>query len=132
MSLLSRSRRKERAGGSRPAERFLLAGAERSSAFGHDYVGTEHVLLALVEEPTTPAAKALARLGLSAEVVRHDIERVIGTSVDPRRRPIDAAALATLGIDLDEVKRRVDETDPGPSKASVPVSSRARRTRAGA
>jgi ATP-dependent Clp protease ATP-binding subunit ClpA len=107
--LLRRARRKR--GPARPprAERFLAAGAQQSRTFGHDYVGTEHVLLALAEDSSTPAAQALSRLGLTRDVVRRDIERVIGTCIDPRRRAIDPDALATLGIDLDEVTRRVDE-----------------------
>jgi ATP-dependent Clp protease ATP-binding subunit ClpA len=52
----------------------------------------------------------LGRLGLTGDVVRRDIERVIGTCVDPRRRAIDADALSTLGIDLDEVTRHAEET----------------------
>jgi ATP-dependent Clp protease ATP-binding subunit ClpA len=87
-----------------------LAGAQQSRTFGHDYVGTEHVLLALAEDSSTTAARALARLGLTGNVVRSDIERVIGTCIDPRRRAIDPDALATLGIDLDEVTRRIEET----------------------
>lgn len=110
MRLLRRTRRQLDAPRSRRAERFLAAGAQQSLAFGHDYVGTEHVLLALVEDPGSPAAQVLGRLGLTDDVVRRDIERIIGTAIDPRRRTIDPDALATLGIDLDEVNRRVEET----------------------
>jgi ATP-dependent Clp protease ATP-binding subunit ClpA len=110
MRLLSRARRPRDRAQPRRAEPFLLAGAQQSRTFGHDYVGTEHVLLALVEDSQTRAARALARLGLTRELVRRDIERIIGTCVDPRRRAIDPDALATLGIDLDEVTRRVEET----------------------
>jgi ATP-dependent Clp protease ATP-binding subunit ClpA len=110
MRLLPRSRRQRTDPRAPRAERFLAAGAHESLAFGHDYVGTEHVLLALTEDSGTRAAQALARLGLTNDVVRRDLERVIGTGVDPRRRAIDPDALATLGIDLDEVKRRVEET----------------------
>ena len=110
MRLLSRARGPRRAPGGARAEPFLAAGAQQSRTFGHDYVGTEHVLLALAEDSETRAAHALARLGLTPEVVRRDIERVIGTCIDPRRAAIDPDALATLGIDLDEVRRRVEET----------------------
>lgn len=81
---------------------------------GHDYVGTEHVLLALVEDSATRAGRALGHLGLTPEGVRRDIERIIGTCIEQRRRPIDADALATLGIDFDEVTRHVDDAF-GPS-----------------
>jgi ATP-dependent Clp protease ATP-binding subunit ClpA len=110
MRLLPRSRRPQRAPQPRRAERFLAAGADRSRTFGHDYVGTEHVLLALVEDADTAAAQTLARLGLTRDVVRRDIERVIGTGTEPGPHTIDPDALATLGIDLDEVTRRIEET----------------------
>lgn len=105
-----RSRRRKQTPRPRRAERFLAAGAQESRTFGHDYVGTEHVLLALTGYSSTPAGQALARLGLTRDVVLDDIERLIGTCTDPRRRPMDSDALATLGIDLDEVTRRVEET----------------------
>jgi ATP-dependent Clp protease ATP-binding subunit ClpA len=108
--LLPRPRRREHTPRARRAQRFLDAGTRQSRTFGHDYVGTEHVLLAIAEDSSTPAAQALARFGLTRDVVRRDIEGVIGTCVDPRRRTIDPDALATLGIDLDEVTRRVEET----------------------
>jgi ATP-dependent Clp protease ATP-binding subunit ClpA len=107
--LLPRSRRHEHTPRARRAERFLAAGAHQSRAFGHDYVGTEHVLLALVEDSNTPAARALARLGFTGNIVRRDIQRIIGTCIDPRRRTIDPDALAILGIDLDEVIRRIEQ-----------------------
>jgi ATP-dependent Clp protease ATP-binding subunit ClpA len=121
----SRSFQRERAGGARPAEPFLAAGAlaERGVRIGREYVGTEHVLLALTEDATTGAARALAALELTADVVRRDIERILGPCIEPRNRPIDAKALATLGIDLDEVTSRIEETsDPVPSTGhdSVP------------
>ena len=109
MRLCPRARRRREPSGPRPAEPFLLAGARQSQGFGHEYVGTEHVLLAIAEEPGTRAARALARLGLTGDVVRGDVERIVGTSLDPTPPAIDPDALATLGIDLDEVRRRVEE-----------------------
>ena len=110
MRLLRGRRRQLDAPRSRRAERFLAAGAQESRTFGHDYVGTEHVLLALTEDASSPAAQLLGRLGLTGDVVRRDIERIIGTAIDPRRPTIDPEALATLGIDLEEVRRRAEET----------------------
>jgi hypothetical protein len=110
MRLLARLRRRRHTSPPRRAERFLAAGVHQSHRFGHDYVGTEHVLLALAEDSNTPVGRALARLGLTGGVVRRDIECVIGTNIDPRRRAIDPEALATLGIDFDEVRRRVELT----------------------
>ncbi|HEY3190259.1 MAG TPA: Clp protease N-terminal domain-containing protein [Solirubrobacteraceae bacterium] len=133
MRLLPRPRRRERTSRPRPAERFLLAGAQQSVSFGHAYVGTEHVLLALAEDPTTPAARVLAQFGLTGPVLRRDVERVIGPAVGPRPRAIDPEALATLGIDLEEVTRRVEETfGPGALERVDPVLRAPPGGRAGA
>lgn len=110
MRLLSRARRARGTPRVARSEPFLMAGAQQSRRFGHDYVGTEHVLLALAEDSETRVAHALGRVGLTPDVVTRDIERLIGTCSDHRRRPIDPDALATLGIDLDEVTRRVEAT----------------------
>ena len=110
MRLLRRARPQRATPRARPAERFLAAGARQSGTLGHSYVGTEHVLLAITEDASTPAAQVLARLGLSGDVVRREIERIIGPSIGPPRSAIDPEALATLGIDFEEVTRRVEET----------------------
>ena len=120
MRLLGCCRRPRGTGPAR-AERFVAAGAERARGMGHEYVGTEHVLLALAEEPTTRVGRALASLDVTGDVVRRDIERIVGTCTEPRRRPLDPDALATLGIDLDEVTRRVEEAfGPGALERSGP------------
>jgi ATP-dependent Clp protease ATP-binding subunit ClpC len=43
------------------------ASAER---LGHEYVGTEHLLLGLLEEKTGPAAQMLTHLGVTSERIR--------------------------------------------------------------
>jgi ATP-dependent Clp protease ATP-binding subunit ClpA len=86
---------------------FITAAAEASRRLGHNYVGTEHLLLSLAEGEGSAAARVLRRLGLSATQIEADIVSIIGTCDAPRGR-LDADALATLGIDLDEVRRRID------------------------
>jgi Clp amino terminal domain, pathogenicity island component len=39
----------------------------------HNYVGTEHLLLALLHDPETPAATALAALGVTDDRIRSDM-----------------------------------------------------------
>jgi Clp amino terminal domain, pathogenicity island component len=45
---------------------------------GHSYIGTEHVLLGLLDEPEGVGARALVSLGMSTDKVRADVERIIG------------------------------------------------------
>ena len=46
------------------AQRALGIAQEKAKKFGHDYVGTEHLLLGLLEEDDSVASKALHSLGL--------------------------------------------------------------------
>jgi ATP-dependent Clp protease ATP-binding subunit ClpA len=67
----------------------------RATCAGH--IGTEHLLLA-VATGTGHAASALAQHGATVERLRDEL---------PGER-LDGEALATLGIDLDEIRRRVE------------------------
>lgn len=60
------------------AQRVLSFAQEASLELGHDYVGTEHVLIGLIKVKNGVAAKALNELGLSAETIIEDVEEHIG------------------------------------------------------
>lgn len=45
---------------------------------GHDYVGTEHILYGLVEEPNGVAGRLLEKQGITSESILEQIERLIG------------------------------------------------------
>lgn len=80
------------------------ATAER---FHHGWVGTEHILLGLLERPQTLAAQVLAAHGLDRARVEAAIERLLASravAVD-----LDAEALRTIGIDLAAVRRHVED-----------------------
>jgi hypothetical protein len=93
------SRRRPRARTIRPAERYLAAGASEARRAGCSFVGTEHVLLALVRDRTGP-------LGLEPEAVETALAPWLGP--DPARAKIDPEALASLGIDLEAVRARLE------------------------
>ena len=74
------------------------------------------------------AARALAGLGVEAVAIERRLDRAA-----PLRRPSgddDAEALASIGIDLDEIARRVEESfgpgalDRSPSRPREPGGSR--------
>ena len=100
-----------------PAARDAVVRAqEEARALGHNYLGTEHLLLGLLGAPSDPVAEALNRLAVTAADVRRAVLRIIG----PGQR-LDARALADIGIDLDEVRRRVDAAfGPGALDAARP------------
>jgi ATP-dependent Clp protease ATP-binding subunit ClpC len=63
---------------STPRARGALELASKEAlSFGHDYVGTEHVLLGLVCEFGSVAAQVLYRLGADADGIRREVTRML-------------------------------------------------------
>jgi hypothetical protein len=62
---------------------------------GHNFIGTEHLLLGLIREPTGGAAVTLARLHLPHELVRTTLMATLA-GVDPRRMRLPAPANQAL------------------------------------
>ncbi|MDI6736413.1 MAG: ATP-dependent Clp protease ATP-binding subunit [bacterium] len=59
------------------ARRVLQLAQEEAKRLGHDYLGTEHILLALVREGEGVAAEVLNSLGVSLEAIRIEIEKQV-------------------------------------------------------
>jgi hypothetical protein len=53
------------------------AACDEANRLGHDFIGTEHVLLGLLQLATGPFADILRRMNLDRETVRGEIERLI-------------------------------------------------------
>ncbi|MFI0416731.1 ATP-dependent Clp protease ATP-binding subunit [Spongiactinospora sp. 9N601] len=60
------------------ARRVVVLAHEEARALNHSCIGTEHMLLGLIREGEGVAAKALDGLGLGHEVVRRQVEEMIG------------------------------------------------------
>jgi len=60
------------------AQNVLLLAQQEASRLGHDYVGTEHLLLGLAHEGEGLAAKALGSFDLNLTIVREQVEEVVG------------------------------------------------------
>ena len=105
---------------------FAREEAERRHQY---YLGPEHLLLGLLvgdENPMVrglrehgldlkvgddnPAARVLRAHGLDLETVRAGIDRLVAEGVLPGPQPSDAELLASLGIDLEEVMARLEES----------------------
>lgn len=107
-----------------PALRETVAQAHsQARQLGHERIGGEHLLLALAGS-WTPAGAALREQGVTPDQVRAQILRLLpGTARagrEPRAAAIDAEALATIGIDLEAVRARVERAF-GPGALSRPV-----------
>ena len=51
---------------------------QHAQGLGHNYIGTEHLLLGLISNPGSVAAAVLADAGVSFDAVRRDVEERIG------------------------------------------------------
>ena len=60
------------------ARRVVVLAQDEARLLGHNYIGTEHVLLGLIREGDGVAAKALTTLDISLEATRQQIEGIIG------------------------------------------------------
>jgi ATP-dependent Clp protease ATP-binding subunit ClpA len=69
-------------------------------------IGSEHLLRALYDQEGNLALTVLEAFTVRREDVEAELKRI---RAGGRPTPSDADALATLGIDLDEVRRRVEE-----------------------
>ncbi|ACU76038.1 Clp domain protein [Catenulispora acidiphila DSM 44928] len=106
--------------------RATVVVAQDSARFlGHRHIGTEHVLLGLLRGTDSVAGSVLAASGITRERVVADIERIeqAGQESDRERAEKDAAALRTIGIDLDAVRAAVEDSfGPGALDGGTPHS----------
>jgi hypothetical protein len=94
----------------RPAGLACTMGRWEASRLHHAYVGPEHLLLGLLRQGDNPAARVLVAHGLDLETVRAEVDRLIAQGVLPAPHLGDAAPLATVGIDLEAVAGRLEES----------------------
>jgi ATP-dependent Clp protease ATP-binding subunit ClpA len=110
----------------RSTPREVIVRAKRESEeMRHPWIGTEHLLLALLDEQAGIAYSVLHRSGVDRQRVRTDIERLVRPSTLGAE---DAAALRTIGIDLDAVLARIEESfGPGAARVVRPPARRGPR-----
>lgn len=82
----------------------IAAGIAEARSLGHNYVGTEHLLVALVQRRDLLPRKVGRLLPAEVETVRAALEAEIDGP------PRDEELLASLGIDLDGVRDAVRRT----------------------
>jgi ATP-dependent Clp protease ATP-binding subunit ClpA len=90
------------------ARRVLMLAQHNAVEMGHTWIGCEHILLGLAMEGTGVAAVVLGQAGIDADRIKAAIEVEVGVQSPSSVSALDA--LATIGIDLDEVRRRVEES----------------------
>ncbi len=65
------------------AQRVINFAQQMAQQLGHNYVGTEHLLLGIIKEEESIAAKALKNLGIEMDQVQQIIVQSIGTGNKP-------------------------------------------------
>ncbi|MBN1862863.1 MAG: ATP-dependent Clp protease ATP-binding subunit [Dehalococcoidales bacterium] len=96
------------------ARRVIELAIDEARYLGHNYIGTEHLLLGLLREGEGIAAGVLDSFGITLERARTETERAL-SSTPPKSRPTRSTsrtpALDQLGINLTEAAR-VGKLDP--------------------
>jgi hypothetical protein len=92
------------------AKRVIELAIDEARRLGHNYIGTEHLLLGLVREGEGIAAGVLESLGVNLDKVRHQVIHVLSQSssaapAPETKRPSKTPTLDQLGINLTDLAR---------------------------
>lgn len=99
------------------ARTVVVHASEHARRLGHRYIGAEHILLAAVST-SQPASEVMRAHGVTPELVEEEIVRRVGLCAGAGLfGGLDRDALATIGIDLDAVRARI-EASFGPQALS--------------
>ncbi|MFI8007033.1 Clp protease N-terminal domain-containing protein [Streptomyces sp. NPDC086010] len=102
------------------AKRALTLSQDEAIALGHDFIGTEHLLLGLVGTDQSTAGDVLREEGVELAQAREQVVRILeadGIVATGGQRAKDA--LSTLGINVEEIQRQAD-TNFGPGAFQYP------------
>src|SRR5690348_13862649 len=62
------------------AKRVLELAVEEARTLGHNYIGTEHLLLGLIREGEGVASQVFMNMGLDLEKVREEVIKLLGST----------------------------------------------------
>jgi len=88
------------------SQQVLILAQEEAKRFRHPYVGTEHILLGLIEEGEGVAAKTLTVLGVQSEQVRAMVEQSMGKGEEmPKELALTPRVKSVLELSVEEARR---------------------------
>jgi len=95
------------------AQRVLELSADEARNMGHNYIGTEHILLGILREGNSTIINAFEKQGIKISSVREEINRLLGTNRTAIRKKADkrTPTLDEFGRDL-TVLARENKLDP--------------------
>jgi ATP-dependent Clp protease ATP-binding subunit ClpA len=113
------------------AKRAVVLSQDEAIALGHDFIGTEHILLGLVGTDQSTAGEVLREQGVELTRARQETVRILEAAgiVAAGGQPAKDA-LSSIGIDIEEIQRRADDAfGPGtfqyPRPAYTPDAKKA-------
>jgi ATP-dependent Clp protease ATP-binding subunit ClpC len=97
------------------AKKALELAAEEARSLGHNYIGTEHILLGLIREGEGVASQVLLNLGLDLERVRNEVMEILGSALpgfgQQQQAKTKTPALDAFGRDLTALAKE-NKLDP--------------------
>jgi len=98
------------------AKKALELAAEEARSLGHNYIGTEHLLLGLIREGEGIASQVLLNLGLDLNTVRNEVMELLGSALPgfgqaSQQVKTKTPALDAFGRDLTALARE-NKLDP--------------------
>jgi ATP-dependent Clp protease ATP-binding subunit ClpC len=82
------------------ARRVVVQAQEEARLLNHNYIGTEHILLGLIHEGESIAARALDSLGVRLEPARRQVEAIVGLGKRAPSEHIPFTSRAKKGLEL--------------------------------
>jgi ATP-dependent Clp protease ATP-binding subunit ClpC len=97
------------------AKKALELAAEEARSLGHNYIGTEHILLGLIREGEGIASQVLLNLGLDLNTVRNEVMELLGSALpgfgQAQQAKTKTPALDAFGRDLTALAKE-NKLDP--------------------
>lgn len=89
------------------AQKVLVYAREEAKSVNYPNIGTEHLLLGLIREGESAAAKVLFTLGIDADKVKEAVSQMVDMSHEPSpaEPSLTARAKKVLELSLDEARR---------------------------
>ncbi|MFO0175338.1 MAG: Clp protease N-terminal domain-containing protein, partial [Planctomycetota bacterium] len=90
------------------AKKVMSFARQEAMKFNHEYIGTEPILLGLVQEGSGVAANVLKNMTVDLEKIRHEVEKIVktGPSMVPMGQlPFTPRAKKVLELSLEEASQ---------------------------
>ncbi|MBL8726493.1 MAG: ATP-dependent Clp protease ATP-binding subunit [Planctomycetes bacterium] len=90
------------------AKKVMSFARQEAMKFNHEYIGTEHILLGLVQEGSGVAANVLKHMSVDLEKIRHEVEKIVKTGpsmVTMGNQPFTPRAKKVLELSMEEASQ---------------------------